>query len=299
MGKHARRKARKRAEKLKRHPIDLTVQVPALAHAPVTGKLIPFDEHLLDRARTQWQFGDWDSLAAIEIKQMEHHRDRASLALFAAAGHAQHGEISQARAFARKALDWGAERQQCSRILISGVYNSLARASAVAGDDGRALERFASSIQVGQPLGAVRLTAKARCVEQLEQLGLPVLPDALGFFRQPKAQTRRLTPLGFTNGIQGSAGLLQLGQALQQADCLDEAETVFGKALQQNPTNPDLLAAHAENAMRRKAYREAVRRWQDVVRLLGPETPHRVYERLGAAQASLQGSGGAAEDHSS
>ena len=28
--------------------------------------LVPYDENLLERSRTQWQFGDWESLAKLE-----------------------------------------------------------------------------------------------------------------------------------------------------------------------------------------------------------------------------------------
>jgi hypothetical protein len=28
--------------------------------------LVPFDENLLERSRTQWQFGDWASLATLD-----------------------------------------------------------------------------------------------------------------------------------------------------------------------------------------------------------------------------------------
>ena len=30
------------------------------------GEFVPYDENLLERARTQWQFGDWESLARID-----------------------------------------------------------------------------------------------------------------------------------------------------------------------------------------------------------------------------------------
>ena len=45
----------------------------------------PYDEGLLDKAKTQWQRGDWDSLALLQRDALEYHPDRAKLALLAAA----------------------------------------------------------------------------------------------------------------------------------------------------------------------------------------------------------------------
>jgi hypothetical protein len=46
---------------------------------------VPIDENLLERARTQWQFGDWPSLAAISRDALQHHPDLPKLALLAVA----------------------------------------------------------------------------------------------------------------------------------------------------------------------------------------------------------------------
>ena len=56
---------------------------------------VPYDENLLEKSRTQWQFGDWDSLAQIDREQIQHHPDRARLALLAAAGRLQNGENAE------------------------------------------------------------------------------------------------------------------------------------------------------------------------------------------------------------
>ena len=63
--------------------------------------LVPYDENLLERSRTQWQFGDWASLVKLERDTLQHHPDRAKLALLAAAGHLQQGDNPAARQFTR------------------------------------------------------------------------------------------------------------------------------------------------------------------------------------------------------
>lgn len=135
--------------------------------------LVPYDENLLERSRTQWQFGDWESLAKLERDILQHHPDRAKLALLAAAGHLQQGDNQAARQFTRLAQDWGCLKKLISQILISGVHNSLGRAAAVSGQAQLAFEHFQSSIEAGAANSAVRLLTEARVNQQLSQLNLP------------------------------------------------------------------------------------------------------------------------------
>ena len=78
---------------------------PASTLEPCTSNLVPFDENLLERARTQWQFGDWQSLAQLSRDTLQHHPDRAKLALLAAAGRLQTGQDAEARQHIRLAQD--------------------------------------------------------------------------------------------------------------------------------------------------------------------------------------------------
>jgi Flp pilus assembly protein TadD len=136
--------------------------------------VVPYDENLLERSRTQWQFGDWESLAKLERDTLQHHPDRAKLALLAAAGHLQQGDSQAARQFTRLAQDWGCSKKLISQILISGVHNSLGRAAAVSGQAQRALQHFQSAIQAGAANSEVRLLTEARVNQQLTQLGVPL-----------------------------------------------------------------------------------------------------------------------------
>ncbi|GAB6059391.1 hypothetical protein JCM31598_25080 [Desulfonatronum parangueonense] len=140
----------------------------AVSHA----QPVPYDENLLERSRTQWQFGDWESLVKLERDALQHHPDRAKLALLAAAGHAQKGNLDQARSFTRLAKDWGCGKQLISQVLIAGVHNSLGRAAALGGQQPRAQMHFESAIQTGTPGGDSRLLTQARIRQQLDQLGL-------------------------------------------------------------------------------------------------------------------------------
>lgn len=134
--------------------------------------VVPYDENLLERARSQWQFGDWESLTRLDRDTLQHHPDRAKLALFAAAGHLQISNAVEARKFFRIALDWGVGKENLARILIAGVHNSLGRVAALAGQQRRMLKHFESSVVVGTPGADIRLITQARIGEQLQQINL-------------------------------------------------------------------------------------------------------------------------------
>lgn len=135
--------------------------------------LVAYDENLLERSRTQWQFGDWVSLAAISRDTLQHHPDRAKLALLVAAGHQALGNATETRQHARLAIEWGCSTKLVSRILIAGVYNTLGRAAAISGQGPRALKHFHTSIATGTPGSDINLLAQARAGAQLTQLDLP------------------------------------------------------------------------------------------------------------------------------
>jgi hypothetical protein len=131
------------------------------------GQLVPFDETLLERARTQWQFGDWASLQRIEHEQLQHHPDRAKLALLAAAGRSQALDAQiQARQFARLARDWGCPPKLMAQVLIAGVYDTLGRAAILAGDHAAALRHFGTAASTGAPGADTALLARARADHQ-------------------------------------------------------------------------------------------------------------------------------------
>lgn len=140
--------------------------------------LASHDGGLLERARTQWQFGDWQSLVQINRDTLEHHPERAKLALLAAAGYLQTGRNdSEARQLIRLAQSWGASRKLINQILIAGVHNSLGRAAAISNQQQRASQHFENAITVGMPGSDTKLLTQARSGYQLSQFGLATRED--------------------------------------------------------------------------------------------------------------------------
>jgi hypothetical protein len=133
------------------------------------------DENLLERARTQWQFGDWNSLAHLDRDTLQHHPDRAHLALLAAAGQLQTGLDTEAKENIRLAQEWGVSKKLISQILIAGAHNSLGRAAAIGNQAYRALQHFESAITIGSPASDAKLLTEARITQQFHQLGLLTL----------------------------------------------------------------------------------------------------------------------------
>lgn len=136
--------------------------------------VVPYDENLLERSRTQWQFGDWQSLVELSRETLQHHPDRAKLALLAAAGRLQVGLDAEGKQFLRLAKDWGVSKKLLSQILIAGVHNSLGRAAAISNLQDRALQHFHNSVLMGTPGSEARLLTYARTHQQYLQLGLPL-----------------------------------------------------------------------------------------------------------------------------
>lgn len=155
-----RKKSEKKNRLTKSQVLQLGFDVPPTINPEIPDNVMeidahfyPYDENLLDRSRTHLQVRDWQSLAELEQDTLQHHPDRAKLALLAAAGLVQMGNTTKARTFVRLAQDWGVGKKMISRILIAGVHNSLGRAAAVGGLERRALGHFEASVATGTPGG--------------------------------------------------------------------------------------------------------------------------------------------------
>src|SRR5690606_26194555 len=117
----------------------------------------PYDEHLFERSRTQWQFGDWESLARLDPLGLSHHPDRAKLVLLAATAHGQLGDQVRCKELAKQALEWGCTEKLVGQVLIAGVYNTLGRAAAHSNQPQRAIKHFRAALLTATPGADTRL----------------------------------------------------------------------------------------------------------------------------------------------
>lgn len=133
---------------------------------------------LLVQANTQWQIGDWHSLAKLQRESLQHHPDRAHLALLAAAGRLQMGKDAEAKPFIRLAQEWSASKQHIGQMLIAGVHRSLGRAAELGNQKQRVQRHFESAKAVmGQPISNVTTALKAtEGVHQPSAAPAPIKP---------------------------------------------------------------------------------------------------------------------------
>jgi hypothetical protein len=117
---------------------------------------------LLESTRLQWQFGDWQSLSALEPATIQHHQERAKIALLAAAGCFQTNHFAEGKYMLHLAKNWGIENKWIFRILAAGVHNTLFSASEIMGNQARARGHLEAALLLGAPSSDTRLLLAAR-----------------------------------------------------------------------------------------------------------------------------------------
>ena len=118
-------------------------------------------------------------MANLDQGAIEHHPERAKLALLIAVARMQLSDPTASRLFLHLAKRWGCSKNLIARMLISGVHNTLGKASAVMGKEQRAFDHLQAAVQIGIPGAEARLLIPARISLQLSQLGLPGIQASL------------------------------------------------------------------------------------------------------------------------
>ncbi|SFM06000.1 FkbM family methyltransferase [Nitrosomonas communis] len=141
-----------------------------IIHSATNASAVPYDPELLDRSRMQWQFGDWKSLTEIDMNILEHHPERAKLALVVASAWQQLNDQAAARRYIKLAKEWGCDKKIMAQLLIAGVYNTLGRCAAIGGDESTAQAHFRLAVKGGG--GDERLAGHARATHEMGRLQL-------------------------------------------------------------------------------------------------------------------------------
>jgi hypothetical protein len=206
--------------------------------------LVPYDENLLERARTQWQFGDWQSLANLDRDTLQHHPERAKLILLAAAGRLQIGQASEARQYIRLAQDWGCSKKHISQVLISGVHNSIGMAAAMGAHQQRAALHFEKAISIGSPSSDIQLLTQARTAHQVGQLVQIGLPEQTPFgFSVTSTSITKSEISQISESFESLAdSILQQKSELQsqlkkQSQAMDKVRDTLSKSIKTEVTN--------------------------------------------------------------
>lgn len=120
-----------------------------MAHKETLPISIVHTPHLLEQARSLWQFGHWASLAKWDLCEIQEHRGRAELALLVGASQLQIGDAARARIYLQAARHWGATTVQMGRILASGVHYTLGRAAVAQKAPHKAQQHFQNAVATG------------------------------------------------------------------------------------------------------------------------------------------------------
>lgn len=165
-------------------------------------EIVPYDENLLEHSRTQWQLGDWGSLTKLDRDILQHHPDRAKLALLAAAGQMQSNNTPAAHQFIRLAQNWGCSKKMVSQVLVAGVYNTLGTANLLAGDRQRALAHYKTGATVANQKANSSLLAETLVMHESVRLEAVCQVMSLPLSAAPVRQTPAKPDIGITSYAQ-------------------------------------------------------------------------------------------------
>lgn len=104
------------------------------------------DPSLLDNAKTQWQLGEWEALASIDLKTIEAHPERVSLAMLCGAAHQQLNQLNKSKELMNLARNWGASKSQVVQVMAAGIHNVLGGVTALNNLDERTLKHYQQAL---------------------------------------------------------------------------------------------------------------------------------------------------------
>lgn len=182
----------------------LEPRVSATAQFDVVSEqhVVPYDENLLEQSRIQWQLGDWASLVNLNRDTLQHHPDRAKLALLAAAGQIQNNNVSAAQPWIRLAQDWGCSKKMVSQVLVASVYSTLGKATLIAGDRQRALTHYKTAASVTNQKANSNLLAETHIMRETLCLDAALQAVSLPFPVAPELRTPAKPDVGINSYAQ-------------------------------------------------------------------------------------------------
>lgn len=136
------------------------IEIHEQPSSPTSADAFDFDSGLWGRVRTQWMLGDWDSLAAIRVEQLEGDARRGELAALTACAQMQAGQKDLARRHLIAASRWGCSRQFMVRALLASAEANVASYHGLMGRGDEEFKHLSSS--AGAFGGDGNLAARAR-----------------------------------------------------------------------------------------------------------------------------------------
>jgi len=207
--------------------------------------------YCLAQAYMLWCLGDWAALDKMSSKITA--ESETELILYIIAAQYQLGNFDEAKQLLHSLQLDKHNKVIAAKLLISGVFNSLAKANACTFNHNSAEQNFSLALTCALPQTISQALINARANEQLAQLGLPRLVDDI-------------KPSSF------------------KPDALHH----FTKSSQYFSHEPSLQVALAEYHQLNEQYDRAIVHWQNVSGLLNTDTPQIFYDRLKDAYKSVK-----------
>lgn len=159
-----------------------------------------YDQHILEKSEVELLYGDWEKLASLSEKIIENSSHGAELTLRKAAGLFQLGRAEEARYHVAHAEELGVGKRRVKQVIISGAYNSLGLAAAIAKREDVMQSLFGSAIEAVVGYENPQLLTKGRMMRQLEELesdrffrvNRTEIPDSVDQLEQAKGPREQL-----------------------------------------------------------------------------------------------------------
>jgi hypothetical protein len=210
------------------------------------------DDAVLAQTRILWSLGDWNAVAA--FSSADNNLTNDELALYIAAAWYQLGQADNASQLLKKLTLSKTHKELAAKLLVSGVFNALAKASACSFEHEAAEQHFSTALSCALPHPVSKTLLNARATEQMAQLGLPRLAD-------------NIAPIQFNADTE---------YHLTKASLFFAHEAAIQVAL-------------AEYNQQHEQYDQAIVHWQNVSSQLNTETPQLYYDRLKEAYKAVKG----------
>lgn len=124
-------------------------------------------------AITHWLLGDWALLAEMNVPSRSTSSESLIIRALVAAAALQVGDAARASEQMERVVRQLGDTELAGQILLSGAYNSLARAGALLGNRDLVLDSFAKAIAESPFSDTSAMFLGPRRKEQLAQIGLP------------------------------------------------------------------------------------------------------------------------------
>jgi len=127
-------------------------------------------DDMLFLVKIHWVFGNWDELTTMVIDDVSRSSHREIISLLVASAFLNVGNSLESSKWIGNARSWGATDDDVKRMLLSDIYYSMARITALVQDFGKSSYYFEESTRWLEP--DLRLVVDARSVWEYADLGI-------------------------------------------------------------------------------------------------------------------------------